>query len=260
MNPMDRQMKIEGFRKRLADDPDGRIFAPLADLLRLEGQFEEALTLLASGLEKHPAYLSARVIQGRTLLDAGKVDRGRAVLRSVLDDDGENLVVLRLLAEEALGRGDRGEASPLLESLAVLDPEPEIWEAALRETTRDSGPVPAPAGDEPPAGDGRDADPSFATLTLVDIYLAQGYRDKARNALERILARDPDHREAADRLASFGEEPEVHDGKRPPLDAVLSGDEDPIEKRRRLTERRSQDKRKFEDWVSRLREDGSPTP
>lgn len=260
MNDADRQLKIESFRKRLADDPESRVFAPLADLLRLGGRHDEALELLKAGLEKHPTYLSARVIQGRTLFDAGKTDRGRAVLRAVLDDDGENLVVLRLLAEDALGRGDRGEARPLLESLAVLDPEPDIWDAALKETTREPEPVGPPAheGGAAPAADG--PDPSFATLTLVDIYLAQGYRDKARNALERILAQNPDHEEAAERLASFAEEPEIHDGKRPPLDAVLSGDEDPVERRRRLTERRSEDKQKFEDWVSRLRDDGSPAP
>jgi tetratricopeptide (TPR) repeat protein len=261
MTATDRQRRIERHRERLASEPDAKVFAPLADLLRLEGRLDEALALLAQGLERHPTYLTARVIQGRTLLDAGRSGQARSVLRSVLDDDPENLVVLRLLAEDALGRGEAAEARPWLETLVVLDPEPAIWREALDR----SRPAPAPAARPGDGGSGGGerapdaADTGFATMTLVDIYLAQGYRDKAKAALDRILARDPEREDALARLADLARDQAAADA-RPPAGEDDAGDENLAERRRRKTLRRSEDKQKFAEWIDRLRDEGSPAP
>jgi len=252
--PAQRQRRIAEYRERLAGDPGARVFAPLADLLRLEGRVAEALEVLERGLAADPAYLTARVIHGRALLDAGRTDRAREVLRGVLADDPENLLALRLLAEDALGRGDVGAAGPLLRTLVDLDPEPEAWRAALGGLA-----APGPARDEAGPGAGPDRDPSFATMTLVDIYLAQGYRDKARAVLERILAANPDHRAAAERLAVLADAPDAG-GDSSLLGGVRPEPGDPAERGRLRTERRHRDKRNFEEWISRLRDDGGAAP
>jgi predicted Zn-dependent protease len=265
MNRPDRQQRIARFRDRLTADPEAKVFAPLADLLRGEGRIEEALVILEEGLTVHPGYISGRVVLGRTLLESGQAARAREVLLGVLKSDAENLVVLRLLVEEATVRGAWSEARPHLEYLSALDPE--RWAKALSDLPADT-PVPGyfpPAREpDPEVGAVDPVDPSFATMTLVDIYLAQGYRDKARAALERIQAREPDREDVAERLAQLGPESGPLAGSMFPgaLGALPQEDKDllPAEQRARKTVRRTQDKLKFQDWLSKLREDERPTP
>jgi len=254
MNRPDRQHRIDRYRNRLADDPGAKVFAPLADLLRSEGHHEEALEILEKGLARHPEYISGRVILGRTLLESGEVARARTILTGVLETDVENLVVLRLLAEEAVAREAWAEARPHLELLAALDPD--RWAQTLVELPPVTG-FQDPAGGEHVLPGGESTDPSFATLTLVDIYLAQGYRDKAKEALERILAREPDRKDVAERLAGFDVEAGVAG---PAGDLDHSPQEAPAELRERKTVRRSQDKDQFQDWLTRLREDERTAP
>lgn len=265
MNRPDRPQRIARFRDRLTADPEAKVFAPLADLLRAEGRLEEALVILEEGLTVHPGYVSGRVVLGRTLLESGQSARAREVLQGVLETDPENLVVLSLLVEEASGRGAWSVARPHLELLSALDPE--RWAQALLDLPAEPpGPDPVESEIVPGAdADGVDpVDPSFATMTLVDIYLAQGYRGKARAALERILAREPDREDVAERLAQLGSESAPLAGSLYPgaLGSLSQEDADlpPAEKRARKTARRTQDKQKFQDWLSKLREDERPTP
>ena len=89
-----------------------------------------------------------------------------SVLAQVLVEDPENFVVVRLLTEDARSRQAWKESIPLLEKLVLLDPDDDRWPGALAEAKQFA------ARDLP-------TDPvefSFATMTLVDIYLAQGYQ------------------------------------------------------------------------------------
>ena len=49
-----------------------------------------------------------------------------------------------------------------------------------------------------------DPPPPLATVTLAEIYAAQGYTKKARAVVAEILERQPEHREAAAMLARLG--------------------------------------------------------
>lgn len=244
---MDLEQKIELFSGRLAKAPHSRVFAPLADLLRQAGRWDDALELLDDGLGRHPDYVSALVIKGRTLLDAGRMDQARDILSHVLQVDGENLVVLRLLTEDARSRRDWESAIPLLEKLQVLDPDDSRWAGALIEArefiNRD---VP----EETPES-------SFATMTLVDIYLAQGYRDKALAALRQMAAREPGRPEVRKRLeevealrpSSIPESAPV-----PPMVPRVSSDTVPGPNMKRQNE-----KKQFEEWITRIKHEGGPS-
>jgi hypothetical protein len=48
--------------------------------------------------------------------------------------------------------------------------------------------------------------PPLATVTLAEIYAAQGHLDRAINVLNEVLARDPDHQEAQALRARFNEQ------------------------------------------------------
>ena len=241
---MDLNGKIDIFSERLAEDPHSRVFAPLADLLRQAGRCEDALELLDDGLGRHPNYVSALVIQGRTLLDLGRVDQARIVLARALELDCENFVVLRLMTEDARSRQAWEESIPLLEKLVVLDPDDDRWPGALAEAKQFA------RRDLPTAS----MKSSFATMTLVDIYLAQGYRDRALGALEQMASREPNRQDIHRRIAELksGDIAALPDteGTTPPP-RVASDGLNP-----RPAERRTHEKKQFEDWISRIRQDG----
>ena len=62
--------RVEELRRRLEKDPSSRVFAQLAEELRKEGEFEDAIRVSRDGLEKHPFYPSARMTLGRALFDS----------------------------------------------------------------------------------------------------------------------------------------------------------------------------------------------
>jgi tetratricopeptide (TPR) repeat protein len=245
---MELDQKIEIFSKRLAQDPHSRVFAPLADLLRQAGRWEDALELVDDGLGRHPNYVSALVIKGRTLMDAGRADQARIILGRVLELDGENFVVLRLMTEDARSRQAWDEAIPLLEKLVVLDPDDSRWPGALAEAKQFAG------SDQLSGHEGS----SFATMTLVDIYLAQGYRAKALEALNQMAAREPGRQDIPERIALVQAEiPSNSPGE--------SGDQastfpspaaSGVGPEGRQSARRSSEKKQFEEWIDRLRQEG----
>jgi predicted Zn-dependent protease len=246
---MELDQQIEKFSRRLAGDPHSRVFAPLADLLRKAGRLEDALELVDDGLGRHPGYVSALVIKGRILLDAGRGDQARQVLVRVLELDPENFVVLRLLAEDARSRGAWTDAIPLLEKLVVLDPDDRRWAGALAEAKQLAG-----QAQEAHAGTA-----SFATMTLVDIYLAQGYRAKALEALTQMAVREPGRQDIQQRIVqvqaegpSLGESPDHAVTREPELPA------EEIEQRR--TAHRDLEKKQFVEWINRIRQEGDSAP
>jgi len=244
---MNLEQKIDLFTQRLAREPHSRLFAPLADLLRQAGRPEDSLELLEDGLGRHPDYVSALVIKGRTLLETGRLDLARQVLYQVLDLDPENFVVLRLLAEDARGRLAWEEAIPLLEKLVVLDPDDDRWPGALVEAKQFAARV-ASAGS---------AGSSFATLTLVDIYLAQGYRAKALEALDQMAAREPDRQDIRQRITEItAEGPSVPPGLASRIPSVKTFDDSSGATGGDRAAWRSSEKKQFEEWIDRIRQDG----
>jgi len=104
--------RIEDLRRRVQLDPASIAFAALAEEYRRAGRFDDAIATCVIGLKRHPSYLSARVTLGRALLDAGRIDDGRAELEAVLRAAPENLAALRGLAEIQRMRDEHPPAVP----------------------------------------------------------------------------------------------------------------------------------------------------
>jgi len=119
------------YQRKYDLNPRSRVFAPLADLLRKSGRVQDALPLLERGLTEHPRYVSALVILGRCHLEIGNSRAAREAFRKVLQLDPDNLVVLKMLAEEAARQEKWSEATGLLERIVVLDPSDEPSENKL---------------------------------------------------------------------------------------------------------------------------------
>lgn len=241
--------KIDRFRQVLAAEPESRAYVPLADLLRQSGQYDEALVLLEEGLSRNPEHQSAMVVLGLTLLQAGRQDHGVKVLQRVLEMSPDNFVVLRTLSESFLERQAFTHAIPILERLADLEPDQKQWSEKLVEArdqlqsertrqqkaeTAENDPAPAPINSQ-----------DFATLTLVDIMISQGYLDKALAALEKIEEREPGRAEVLERLERLRSGDMVGG---PPSDNQKQEEAS-------RAELRARQKEQFGGWIDRLKSD-----
>jgi hypothetical protein len=113
--------RIEELRRRVLADPASIAFAALAEEFRRVGRYEEAIEACRTGLQRHPAYLSARVTLGRALIETGDFEGAREELQTVLRSAPENLAAIRGLAQIHERQGHSTEMDP---GLAALQADP----------------------------------------------------------------------------------------------------------------------------------------
>ena len=121
---MTENARIEDLKRRVQSDPASIAFAALAEEYRRAGHYEEAISTCQAGLQRHPAYLSARVTLGRALVEVNRFDDAREELEYVLKVAPENLAAIRALAGIHHRRGEL--------------PEEEHYKAALEAAQRDA--------------------------------------------------------------------------------------------------------------------------
>jgi tetratricopeptide (TPR) repeat protein len=269
-------VRIARFRSLHQESPAERYFAPLADLLRQAGCHDEALELLDAGLALHSGYLAGLVIQGRTLVEVGRPDEARDVWEQVLAVDQDNLLALEFLSERTLERQEWEKAIPLLDRLCRLMGQDSRWtelrkHARIQMTRAATGAVPEPASQG-------EQGTSFDTMTLVDIYLAQGYRDRALAVLRRMLPGSGDAREEILERIRVLEEVDDDPGERVPVgdpgseagmakvreslrhrtgsDRSPSSQSERMAREEERSQRRATERKQFEEWLEKIRFNG----
>jgi tetratricopeptide (TPR) repeat protein len=136
--------RIEELRRRVQADPASIAFAALAEEFRRIGRFEDAIETCRAGLQRHPAYLSARVTLGRALIETGEYDAAREELETVLRSAPENLAAIRGIAQIHERLGHSTELHPDL--AAMMQPQ-----ATQPIKIASPPPAPPPAPPAPPA-------------------------------------------------------------------------------------------------------------
>ncbi|MBI3447817.1 MAG: tetratricopeptide repeat protein [Acidobacteria bacterium] len=124
--------------RRLKLDPTSRVFYELAREHHALKNLDEAARLCREGLQRHPAYHSARVLLGKVLFDMGLFAEARPELERVVKQAPDNLLARRLLADALAGVGDRpGAVAALRQFLAI---QPGDAEALKQIEELESGP------------------------------------------------------------------------------------------------------------------------
>lgn len=144
--------RIESLERRVRADPSSVAFASLADEYRRAGRLGEAVEASRSGLERHPAYASARVTLARALQELGHLDEARAEFETVLGFAPENLAAIRGLADIHRQLGDRAGTLQYLQralTLAPLDGELRNAIAEAEERMAAAPAAPPPLAVEP---------------------------------------------------------------------------------------------------------------
>ena len=115
--------RIEELRRRVLADPASIAFAALAEEFRRIGALEDAIETCRTGLQRHPAYLSARVTLGRALIETGDYEAARQELETVLRSAPENLAAIRGLEQINERLGHSTEMDPHLAELMRQEAE-----------------------------------------------------------------------------------------------------------------------------------------
>jgi tetratricopeptide (TPR) repeat protein len=127
-------------------DPASIAFAALAEEYRKAGRYVEAIATCQAGLQRHPAYLSARVTLGRSLLEMGQYDEAREQLEQVIRVAPENLAAIRGLAELHHRRGEPPETLEHYDAAAdAAPPDDAAAPDAAAPTDAAAAPSPEPA-------------------------------------------------------------------------------------------------------------------
>jgi tetratricopeptide (TPR) repeat protein len=168
--------RIEELRRRVQMDPASIAFAALAEEYRRMGRHEEAIETCRAGLQRHPAYLSARVTLGRALIETGDFEGAREELETVLKSAPENLAAIRGLALIHERLGHSAEMDP--QFAALMNAEVERIALAAKNAPP---PEPPPAAPEaaPPA---QEAAPSPPIAPPSSIPVREPIRLSARPA------------------------------------------------------------------------------
>lgn len=133
------------------------MFAQLAEELRKDGELEEAIGVARAGLERHPAYASARLTLGRALLDSGDPAAARLELEAAVQGAPENIRASRLLGEALEQLGDLGSALDRYARTLQMAPGDEHVTARIRDLQSRLGAPGKGAGGGPEATDPRNA-------------------------------------------------------------------------------------------------------
>jgi len=185
---------IRRYEERLAKDPTSLAFAPLADAYRKMGRTHEAIRLCREGLERFPAYATARLILAKSLLDQGQAEAALGEVRTILETNPRDPQGHRLASELHRRAGRLDEAVAHLEEAVKLDPE-----------DRESRVLLGVLGGGGSVADGSSlgrllVDDTFATVTFGGVCLEQGLVDEAAQVFLRILQKQPGHARARERL------------------------------------------------------------
>jgi tetratricopeptide (TPR) repeat protein len=133
---MQDHQRLEELKRRVQRDPASISFAALAEEYRRLGRLEEAVEACRSGLQRHPAYVSARVTLGRALMEMGDYDAAAGELEQVLRVAPENLAAIRALADIHRHRGEQPESAHVVSDGAYgseFDPATPVQQQEVSE-------------------------------------------------------------------------------------------------------------------------------
>ena len=153
--------ELERYLRIFQENPDSRVFAPLADLYRRLGRLKDAEEICREGIQRHPYYAGGRVALAHILLDSNRLPEALLEIESVVTYYPDNLLARKILIRTLGGLGSLERARREFEALKGLAPlvagDPDL-EAALQGPSArpplppSPGPRDSPFGGPAPSG------------------------------------------------------------------------------------------------------------
>ncbi len=234
---------IKMYEERLAQDPDSYLFARLAEIYLKVDLIDDALHIARRGVEKYPAYITGLRVLAMACYAKGLHDECRRALETVVAAIPEDAQVQRLLGKLLVADGNSEAAKkvlltildfnpddlecreeilaleqvsilPVMESseISLLEAGAELADSVVQEFVDDDEIIDLQESDiveefdlekmAPPATTAERLDP-LSTATLAELYVQQGFTDKALNIYRSVYAVDPTNSDVQTRIAEL---------------------------------------------------------
>ncbi len=128
--------EVRRLSDELARDPASRIFVPLGEALRLQGQLDLALKVTLRGLERHPHVAEGHDLLARLSVDRGEHERAFDEWDMVLRLSPGHVGALKGLGFVSYQREQLADAERYLAAAAEADPGDEQVATALAHVRR----------------------------------------------------------------------------------------------------------------------------
>lgn len=127
--------ELERYLRIYQENPDSRVFAPLADMYRRLARYREAEQICREGLQRHPYYAGGKVALAYILFDTTRLAEAYQEIEAVVTYYPDNLMARKILVRVLMGMGQSDKAhreyAALLQMAPQLAGDPEL-ERALK--------------------------------------------------------------------------------------------------------------------------------
>lgn len=123
---------IEKYLDLYRRDPQSKVFAPLAEAYRKNGQIEHALDIALKGIKHHPDFASGRMTLGRIYMAQNLWDKAIAELKQASELNPEILLAHKLLGECYIEKENMTAALQAYKMALYLDPLDEKAKAMVK--------------------------------------------------------------------------------------------------------------------------------
>lgn len=229
--------EINKYLAILSKDPGSMVFAPLAEAYRKAGMLDEAIATAQDGLKLHPNYVSGMVALGRAYFEKGALAEAREALEKVLVIAPDNIVATNILEEirqkpeELIELEELTELTEIeaeeeagdfqVEEISFEAPEPglglakDVQDIEAEKTAEDIGIWVEETESQLEEGaevveqaevkvevEEKEVRPrkEITTETIADLYIKQGYFEKAIDIYQTLYDADPENDEIKRKL------------------------------------------------------------
>ena len=158
-------------------NPSSVVFAPLAEILIIHNCYQDAVAVCQKGLEYNPDALSGRIALARAYLGLHNYKMARAEAEKVLAKIADHPEALSL--REIASRYHVDRKAERADKKTELIEKKDIYSAGSLNP---------------------EVDKRWSTVTMAEIFAAQGNYSKARNIYNTILKNDPGNLRAKEGL------------------------------------------------------------
>jgi tetratricopeptide (TPR) repeat protein len=188
-------------KKKLEDDPNSLVFAPLAEAYRRDGSLDEAYSVCSKGLEKNPDYSNGHLVLGRIYQGQTKLDNAVFEFKKVLEFDPENLMAHSLLGSLFMQKSDFKAAIDEYQAILTLTPDDDETQKLLKVAIEKAANVSQTESSIKESVVEREPNSaSMASITMAELYLKQGHLGKAIETYEELLKKEPNNANVKQKL------------------------------------------------------------
>jgi len=116
-------LKIKQFEEILKQEPTSKVFAPLSEAYRKNGEVEKALQISIKGVELNPEYNGGKLALALVLVDLNQDKDARTYLEEIILQEEDNILALKVLGKVCLKQKDFDSAYKIYSSIKLLKPE-----------------------------------------------------------------------------------------------------------------------------------------